>query len=77
MNSKKCIIKFSLQTHYLEIVQFGFKLHGYKEIQYFIEMPFKNSGNQEPELQMRGGIEDNSKIIFFYFSTKSYVVTPQ
>ena len=29
-----------------------------------------------PELQIRGSIEDNSKIIFSYFSTKTYVVTP-
>ena len=28
------------------------------------------------ELQIRGGIEDNSKIVFFYFSTKTYIVTP-
>ena len=28
------------------------------------------------ELQIRGGIRDNSKIIFFYFSMKTYVVTP-
>ena len=24
-----------------------------------------------PELQIRGGIEDNSKIVFFYFSKKT------
>ena len=28
------------------------------------------------DLQIRGGIEDNLKIIFFYFSTKTYIVTP-
>ena len=28
------------------------------------------------DFQIRGGIEDNSKIIFFYFSTETYVVTP-
>ena len=27
------------------------------------------------ELQIRGGTEDNSKIFFPYFSTKTYVVT--
>ena len=27
------------------------------------------------ELQIRGGIEDNSKIYFSYFSTKTYFVT--
>ena len=27
------------------------------------------------ELQIRGNIEDNSKTIFSYFSTKTYVVT--
>ena len=26
--------------------------------------------------EIRGGIEDNSKIIFFYFSTKAYIVNP-
>ena len=30
----------------------------------------------DPELQIRGGVEDNSKIIFSYISTKTYVVTP-
>ena len=29
-----------------------------------------------PELQIRGSITDNSKIIVFYFSTLTYVVTP-
>ena len=28
-------------------------------------------------LQIRGGIEDNSKIFFSYFSMKTYVVIPQ
>ena len=28
------------------------------------------------ELQIRGGIEDKSKIFFSYFSIKTYVVTP-
>ena len=28
-----------------------------------------------PELQIRGSYEDNSKIIFSYFSPKTYVVT--
>ena len=31
---------------------------------------------QGSELQIRGGIEHNSKIFFSYFSTKRYVVTP-
>ena len=29
----------------------------------------------KPELQIRGGMEDNSNF-FFYFLTKTYVVTP-
>ena len=29
-----------------------------------------------PELQIRGAIKDNSKVIFFYFSTRTYLVTP-
>ena len=29
-----------------------------------------------PELQIRGGIEDNSKIIFLISPLKTYVVTP-
>ena len=32
--------------------------------------------NNLTELQLRGGTEDNSTI-FYYFSTKSYIVTPQ
>ena len=33
--------------------------------------------NTKSELQIRGSIEDNSKIIFLtYFSMKTYVVTP-
>ena len=28
------------------------------------------------ELQIRGGIVDNSKIFFSFFSTKTYIVTP-
>ena len=31
---------------------------------------------EDADLQIRGGIEDNSKVTFSYFSMKIYVVTP-
>ena len=35
-----------------------------------------HSNQHYSELQIREGIEDNSKIFFFYFSMKTYVMTP-